>query len=41
MTIEQVVRGSLGPVTILTLSIIAMVVFPVLVIGPLKLFGMY
>jgi tripartite ATP-independent transporter DctM subunit len=41
MTIEQVVRGSIGPVTILTLSIIAMVVFPVLVIGPLKLFGMY
>ena len=41
MTIEEVVRGSVGPVTILVLSIFAMVLFPSLVIGPLKLFGMY
>lgn len=41
MTIEEVVAGSIGPVTILILSIVAMVLFPILVIGPLKLFGMY
>ena len=41
MTIEEVVKGSIGPVSILVLSIVAMVVFPVLVVGPLKLFGMY
>ena len=41
MTIEEVVVGSMGPVTILMLSIVAMVLFPPLVIGPLKLLGMY
>jgi C4-dicarboxylate transporter DctM subunit len=41
MTIEQVVKGSVGPVTVLMVAIAALVLFPSLVIGPLKLFGMY
>jgi C4-dicarboxylate transporter DctM subunit len=41
MTIEDVIKNSTGPVSVLIVSIIALVLFPVLVIGPLKLFGMY
>jgi tripartite ATP-independent transporter DctM subunit len=41
MTIEQVIKGSVGPVSVLVVSILALVLFPVLVIGPLKLFGLY
>ncbi len=41
MSIEDVVKGSLGPLTILTLAIFAMVLFPSLVLGPLHLFGLY
>jgi C4-dicarboxylate transporter, DctM subunit len=41
LSIEQVVRGSRGPVSILMLAILALVLFPVLVVGPLKLMGMY
>ena len=41
MSIEDVIKGSIGPVSILILSIIALTLFPVLVIGPLRLFGMY
>lgn len=41
MTIEQVVKGSAGPVTVLMVAIVALVLFPSLVIGPLKLLGMY
>ncbi len=41
LSIEQVVRGSKGPVSILMLAILALVLFPVLVIGPLKLMGLY
>jgi C4-dicarboxylate transporter DctM subunit len=41
MTIEEVIRGAIGPVSVLVLAIFAMVLFPVLVIGPLRLFGMY
>jgi C4-dicarboxylate transporter, DctM subunit len=41
LSIEQVVRGSRGPVSILMLAILALVLFPVLVIGPLKLLGLY
>jgi hypothetical protein len=41
MTIEEVIRGAVGPVTVLVLAIFALVLFPVLVIGPLRLFGMY
>ena len=41
MSIEEVIKGAMAPVSILILSILALVVFPVLVIGPLRLFGMY
>jgi len=41
MTLEEVVKGATGPVSVLILAIVALVLFPVLVIGPLRLFGMY
>ncbi len=41
LSIEQVVRGSTGPVSILVVAILALVLFPALVIGPLKLLGLY
>lgn len=41
MSIEDVIRNSTGPVGVLMISIVALVLFPMLVIGPLKLFGLY
>ena len=41
MSLEEVVRGATGPVSVLILAIVALVLFPVLVLGPLRLFGMY
>jgi C4-dicarboxylate transporter, DctM subunit len=41
MRLEDVIKSSTGPVSVLVLSIVALVLFPALVIGPLKLFGMY
>jgi tripartite ATP-independent transporter DctM subunit len=41
MPIEQVIRGSLVPMTILVLAILALVLFPVLTLGPVRLLGMY
>lgn len=41
MSIEEVIKGSIGPVSILVLSILALVLFPVLVVGPLRLLGMH
>src|SRR5690606_16492112 len=41
MPIEEVVRRSMGPMSVLVLSIIALVLFPALVVGPLKLLGLY
>ena len=41
MTLEEVIKSSTGPVSVLIISIVALVLFPVLVIGPLKLFGLY
>lgn len=41
MSLEDVVKGATGPVSVLVISILALVLFPVLVIGPLRLFGMY
>ena len=41
MSLEDVIKSSTGPVSVLIVSIAALVLFPVLVIGPLKLFGMY
>ena len=41
MSLEEVVKGATGPVSVLILAIVALVLFPVLVLGPLRLFGMY
>lgn len=41
MSIEDVIKGSIGPVSILMLAILALVLFPVLTVGPLRLFGLY
>jgi C4-dicarboxylate transporter, DctM subunit len=41
MSLEEVIKGATGPVSVLIVAIVALVLFPVLVIGPLRLFGMY
>lgn len=41
MKIEDVIRGSLAPMTVLTLAIFALVLFPVLTLGPIRLMGLY
>ncbi len=41
MSIEDVIKGSVGPVTILLVAISLLVIFPALVVGPLQLLGMY
>lgn len=41
MSLEQVIRSSMGPVSVLVVAVLALVLFPVLVVGPLKLFGLY
>ena len=41
MSLEDVIRYSIGPVSVLVISIVCLVLFPVLVLGPLKLFGLY
>ncbi|GEO12385.1 TRAP transporter large permease [Microvirga aerophila] len=41
MSIEDVIKGSMVPVLILTAAILALVLFPVLTIGPIKLLGLY
>jgi C4-dicarboxylate transporter DctM subunit len=41
MRVEDVIRGSLAPMTVLTLSIFALVLFPILTLGPIRLLGMY
>jgi len=41
MSIEDVIKGSVGPVTILLVAIALLVIFPPLVVGPLQLLGMY
>ncbi len=41
MSLEDVIRHSIGPVSVLVISIVCLVLFPVLVLGPLKLFGLY
>jgi C4-dicarboxylate transporter, DctM subunit len=41
MTIEEVIRGAVGPISVLVAAIVAMVLFPALVVGPLRLLGMY
>ncbi|KAA0969507.1 TRAP transporter large permease [Aureimonas fodinaquatilis] len=41
MNIEDVIRGSLAPMAVLTLAIFALVIFPVLTLGPIRMLGMY
>lgn len=41
MKIEDVIRGSLAPMTVLTLAIFALVLFPILTLGPIRLMGLY
>ncbi|MDF2621476.1 MAG: transporter, DctM subunit [Xanthobacteraceae bacterium] len=41
MRIEDVIRGSLAPMAVLTLAIFALVLFPVLTLGPIRLLGLY
>ncbi|WP_320198804.1 TRAP transporter large permease [Agrobacterium sp. rho-13.3] len=41
MRVEDVIRGSLAPMAVLTLAIFALVLFPVLTLGPIRLLGMY
>ncbi|MGD9479295.1 TRAP transporter large permease [Shinella sp. G-2] len=41
MKVEDVIRGSLAPMAVLTLAIFALVLFPFLTLGPIRLLGMY
>ena len=41
MSIEDVIKGAIGPVSVLMLAIFALVLFPVLTVGPLRLMGLY
>ncbi|WP_276122496.1 TRAP transporter large permease [Pararhizobium qamdonense] len=41
MRVEDVIRGSLAPMAVLTLAIFALVLFPILTLGPIRLLGMY
>ncbi|MBM6582791.1 TRAP transporter large permease [Microvirga sp. BT689] len=41
MSIEDVIRGSMVPVLILTGAILALVLFPILTLGPIRLLGLY
>jgi C4-dicarboxylate transporter DctM subunit len=41
MPIEDVIKGSLSPMAVLVLAILALVLFPVLTLGPIRLLGLY
>ena len=41
MPIEDVIKGSLMPMSVLALAILALVLFPVLTLGPIRLLGLY
>jgi tripartite ATP-independent transporter DctM subunit len=41
MRVEDVIKGSLAPMTVLTLAIFALVLFPILTLGPIRFLGMY
>lgn len=41
MRVEDVIKGSLAPMAVLALAILALVLFPVLTLGPLRLLGLY
>ena len=39
MRVEDVIRGSLAPMTVLTIAIFLLVLFPILTLGPIRLLG--
>jgi TRAP-type C4-dicarboxylate transport system permease large subunit len=41
MSLEDVIKGSLAPMSILVVAILALVLFPDLTLGPLRLLGLY
>jgi hypothetical protein len=41
MPIEDVIKGSLSPMSVLALAILALVLFPVLTLGPIRFLGLY
>jgi len=41
MSIEDVIKGSLAPMSVLVAAIFALVLFPILTIGPIRLMGLY
>ena len=41
MPIEDVIKGSLAPMSVLVLAIFALVLFPILTLGPIRLLGLY
>jgi C4-dicarboxylate transporter, DctM subunit len=41
MPIEDVIKGSLMPMSVLALAILALVLFPALTLGPIRLLGLY
>lgn len=41
MSIEDVIKASLAPMSVLIAAILALVLFPVLTVGPIKLLGLY
>ncbi len=41
MKVEDVIRGSLAPMTVMTLAILALVLFPALTLWPIRALGLY
>jgi C4-dicarboxylate transporter DctM subunit len=41
MSVEDVIKGSLAPMSVLTVAILLLVLFPVLTLGPIRLMGLY
>ncbi len=41
MRVEDVIRGSLAPMTVLTVAILLLVLFPILTVGPIRWLGLY
>ncbi|WP_281357776.1 hypothetical protein [Rhizobium oryzihabitans] len=41
MSIEDVIKGSLAPMSILVAAIFALVLFPDLTLAPIRLMGLY
>lgn len=41
MRVEDVIRGSLAPMAVLTVAILLLVLFPVLTVGPIRWLGLY